>query len=67
MNTDCYLRENKETEFFCVTKLSVEQCWNYTDGEEPKYLGKSLSQSYSVHHISHRDWSAVKPRTMATA
>jgi len=42
-------------------KLSVEQCWNDNDGEEPKYSGKSLFQWYFAHHISHRDWSEVKP------
>jgi len=31
-------------------KISMEQWWNYTDREKPKYWEKNMYQSFFIHH-----------------
>jgi len=38
---------------------SMEHSWHDNDGRKLKYLEKNLSQSHSVHHKSHMNWSVV--------
>jgi hypothetical protein len=39
----------------------MEEWWNDTDRETPKYWEKYFSQCYFIHHKSHMDWPVSKP------
>jgi hypothetical protein len=45
-----------ESQDFCLSSLiSVEYCWNVTDGENPKYFEEKPVQYHSVHQNSNTD------------
>jgi hypothetical protein len=37
----------------------MEDRWNETDREKPKYSGKNLSQCHFVKHKSHMEWPGI--------
>jgi hypothetical protein len=43
-----------------MNEMSMKQRWIDTDRRKLKYVEKSLSQYFFVHHKSHRDWIAIE-------